>query len=102
MFAEAAYHMDAMARAEDDVEVALRIDYLDRAVNSAAAASSMPTQQQQQQRQMLSLAGVGGGGAGGGGDRFVGGDAVVRHNAEYLAELEGKRDIARKLIGCRD
>ena len=96
-YLQAAQHMDYVARTEDDVEITLRIEYLNRAISSASAAcdalSSTATSNQsnskgynQMQMQVQVQRGSGQGSAGGGGGGV---------EEEYLVELEGKRDIAR-------
>ena len=84
LFVQAAQRMDQLSRAEDDVDILVRIEYLNRAVSSASAACDVTT--------------AGGVGVGGAGSEYQGGLIVgVRGGMEeeYLVELEGKREIAR-------
>jgi hypothetical protein len=76
MYMQAAYYMDQLSKGEEDLDIEKRIDYLNRAVSSASAACD----------------GTAIGESKGGQRGF---DRGGRVEAEYLAELEGKREIAR-------
>ena len=82
LYVQAARHMDVLARTESDIDISLRIEYLNRAVSSASAAcdatvpNEIGTSVQGPQRVLPPGASNG----------------IVE---EYLVELEGKREIAR-------
>jgi hypothetical protein len=76
-YVQAAQHMDQLARSDDDVDIMVRIDYLNRAVSSASSACDVSSGVQNTV---------------GGGSRMVQRGGVEE---EFLVELEGKREIAR-------
>jgi hypothetical protein len=82
LYVQAAQHMDVLARTESDIDISLRIEYLNRAVSSASAAcdatvpNEVGTSVQGPQRVLPQGTSSG----------------IVE---EYLVELEGKREIAR-------
>ena len=86
LFVQAAQRMDQLSRTEDDVDILIRIEYLNRAVSSASAACVVTT-----------VGGVGGPRARARGEYQGGLTAGLRGGMEeeYLVELEGKREIAR-------
>lgn len=81
LYVQAAQHMDILARTESDIDISLRIEYLNRAVSSASAACDVTVPNEVgtlvQGSQKMPSQGTNG---------------IVE---EYLVELEGKREIAR-------
>lgn len=75
-YVQAAQHMDQLARSDDDVDIVVRIDHLNRAVSSASSACDVSSGVQNTTKvsRILQRGGV---------------------EEEFLVELEGKREIAR-------
>ena len=84
MYVRAAQHMEQLAKGEEDLDIAVRIEYLNRAVSSASAACDVSA-----------TPGYPSGGVvtsmGNMGPRLQDGGI----EEEYLVELEGKREVAR-------